>query len=74
MTLEEAGIKLREMYDATPNGEQVVHIHLFDIKYANQLGSLINKEIVRQAKMKESYGTEMAQGRKLAKYVHLKEY
>ena len=73
MTLEEAGIKLREMYDAAPNGEQVVYIHLFGIKYANQPGSLINKEIVRQAKMKESYGTEVAKGRKLAKYVRLKE-
>ena len=69
MTLEEAGRKLREMYDAAPDGEQVAHIHLFGIKYADELDDLTNMGIVRQAGMRESYHTEVAKGRKLAKYV-----
>ncbi len=69
MTLEEAGRKLREVYDAAPYGEQVAHIHLFGIKYADELDGLTNMDIVRQAGMHESYYTEVAKGRKLAKYV-----
>ena len=74
MTLEEAGRKLREMYDAAPYGEQVAHIHLFGIKYADELGSLTNMDIVRQAGMRESYHTEVAKGRRLAKYVRPREH
>ena len=69
MTLEEAGSKLRKMYDAAPYGEKVAHIHLFGIKYADELGSLTNTDIVRQAGIRESYHSEVAKGRKLAKYV-----
>ena len=72
MTLEEAGQRLREMYSTAPYGEQVAHIHLFGIKYADELEGLANVDIVRQAEMYESYGTEVAKGRRLAKYVRLK--
>ena len=61
------------MYDAAPYGEQVAHIHMFGFKYADELVSLTNKDIVRQAGINESYITEVAKGRKLAKYVRLKE-
>ena len=74
MTLEEAGRKLREMYDAAPYGEQVAQIHLFGIKYADELGSLTNMDIVRQAGMRESYHAEVAKGRRLAKYVRPREH
>ena len=73
MTPEEAGRKLREMYDAAPYGEKAAHIHLFGIKYADELDGLTNMDIVRQAGIYESYSTEVAKGRKLAKYVRLKE-
>ena len=74
MTLEEAGRKLRKMYDSAPYGEQVAHIHLFGIKYADELGSLTNMDIVRQAGMRESYHSEVAKGRRLAKYVRPREH
>lgn len=72
MTLEEAGRKLWEMYSKAPNGEQVAHIHLFGIKYADELEGLANIAIVRKAGIHESYNTEVAKGRKLAKYVLLR--
>ena len=57
------------MYVGAPHGEQVAHIHLFGITYADELDHLTNAEIVRQAGIRESYITEVAKGRKLAKYV-----
>lgn len=35
MTIDEAARKLRDMYDSAPDKEQVMHIHLFGVKYAN---------------------------------------
>ena len=73
MTPEEAGQKLREMYDAAPYGEQVAQIHLFGIKYADEVEGLTNLDIVRHAGIHESYNTEVAKGRRLAKYVRLRD-
>ena len=73
MTPHEAGRRLREMYDSAPEGELVTHIHLFGIKYAAELAGLTNKEIVRRAGLYDSYHTEVSKGRRLAKYVQLKE-
>ena len=69
MTLVEAGRKLREMYDTAPDGEQVCHIHLFGIQFADELHGLTNQAIVDQAGIPKTYATEVAKGRKLAKYV-----
>ena len=46
MTLEEAGRKLREMYDTAPDGEKTTHIHLFGIQYADELHGLTNRAII----------------------------
>ncbi len=73
MTGQEAGRKLREMYDSAPYGEQVAQIHLFGIKYADELEGLTNAEIVRHSGLYESYITEVAKGRRLAKYVRPRE-
>lgn len=69
MTLAEAGRVLREMYEGAPYGEQAAHIHLFGIKYGDVLGRLTNEAIVREAGIGRSYHSEVAKGRKLAKYV-----
>ena len=73
MNIEQSGQKLREMYDTAPYGEKVAHIHLFGIMYADALDGLKDNDIVRQAGIRPSYATEVAKGRKLAKYVCLKE-
>ena len=62
------------MYDTAPYRAQVAHIHLFGIKYPDELGSLTNVGVVRQAGMRESYHTEVAKGRRLAKYVSPREH
>ena len=72
MTLEEAGRELREMYDTAPRGEQTTHIHLFGIKYADELHGLTNQAIVDQSGIPNTYATEVAKGCRLARYVCLK--
>lgn len=72
MTLDEAAQILRQMYYNAPRGEQVAHIHLFGIRYADQLEGLTNPEIVRRAGLNDSYHSEVAKGRRLAKYVVVK--
>ena len=71
MTLNELGKKLSEMYNNAPKGDSVAMIHLFGIKYANEilLSRFSKKDIANAARIPESYGTEISKGIKLAKYV-----
>jgi hypothetical protein len=73
MTAEEAGRVLREMYDNAEEREKAAHIHLFGIMYSDELDGLTNTDIVREAGIAKSYHSEVAKGRKLAKYVTVKE-
>lgn len=71
MTIKELGEKLSEMYNNAPKGASVAMIHLFGIKYANEIqnSKLSKKEIANAANIPESYGTEISKGVKLATYV-----
>lgn len=71
MSINELGKQLYEMYSSAPHGEQVAHIHLFGIKYANEIlrNNYTIKEIIRISGLKESYSTELSKGIKLSKYV-----
>jgi hypothetical protein len=71
MTLKELGDKLNEMYNNAPNGDSVAMIHLFGIKFADEilLSRFSKKDIAKAARIPESYGTEISKGVKLAKYV-----
>ena len=71
MTLDEAGRILRKMYD-DPTTDRVVSIHLFGIKYAEQIQDLTAQKIVDCAGLKKSYFAEVNKGKNLAKYVKLK--
>ena len=42
MTEHELGLKLREMYDNAQKDESVVYIHLFGIKFADEMKELYN--------------------------------
>ena len=66
--------KLREMYYGADKGEEVAMIHLFGIKYAQELGRISSTSIAREAQLREStsYHTEISKGRKLAKFVDVK--
>ncbi len=72
MTLQELANELRKMYDSAPKNEQVLHLHLFGIKYAAELSRFSPASVVALAGIPRSYGTEINKGRNLARYVELK--
>lgn len=74
MTLQELGNALSQMYFESNDGEAVAMIHLFGIKYADEIreSGESMKAIALAAGIPESYGTEVAKGVKLSKYVQLK--
>ena len=71
MTLNELGTKLSEMYNNAPKGDSVAMIHLFGIKYADQIkeSEYSKKDIIKQSGISASYLTELTKGVKLADYV-----
>ena len=74
MEPEELASKLKELYDNAADGEVVVSVHLFGIKYAKFIkdGNASAVEIAKLAGISEKYGTEINKGCRLAKYVVLK--
>lgn len=61
-------------YDSAPRGEKTTMIHLFAIKYADDLNSMDESldDLLKQAGMPVSYVTELNKGRRLGKYVECK--
>ena len=74
MTLQELGKILHEMYFDSEEGEAVAMIHLFGVKYAQDIKELgvSKKAIAKEAGLGESYGTEISKGVKLSRYVSVK--
>jgi hypothetical protein len=72
MQITEAGALLSEMYRNALLGEKVLSIHVFGIRYANEIKSMRPEEIAILAELPKSYGTEIRKGIKLAKYVRIK--
>ena len=73
MNIAEAAHKLREMYDNAPEGEKATQIHLFGIKYAEDLARLPLAEVLEQSGLLRSYVTEVNKGRNLAKHVEVRQ-
>ncbi len=74
MTKSELAQKLNKMYYSAPKGEKVSLIHLFGIKYSEEIkeNNYSAKDIAKAADIHESYGTEISKGVKLAYYVNIK--
>jgi len=77
MDLEQAAEQLSYMYNNAPKGEAVTFIHLFGIKYAEEINALKERgvsvqELVKKSGLSDSYKTEVSKGIKLANYVNLK--
>lgn len=74
MAPEELAGKLKDMYENASDGEVVLSVHLFGIKYAEEIkkGEASAAEIAKLAGISEKYGTEINKGCRLAKYVELK--
>jgi len=74
MTESELAAELKRMYDNAVGGELTTAIHLFGIRYADELSNVdinINR-IAKNIFGKDSYGTEIRKGMRLSKYVKLK--
>lgn len=71
MSIKELDDKLGEMYHNAPTDDAVTMIHLFGIKYADQIAksTYSKKDIAEAAGIQPSYVTEISKGVKLAKYV-----
>ena len=73
MMIEEAARILAEMYRQGKASRQAsVHVHLFAIKYADQLEGMPLAELVERAGIDLNYKTEIRKGLNLAKFVQLK--
>ncbi|OZB38290.1 hypothetical protein MRO13_05495 [Vibrio metschnikovii] len=65
------GQVLSEMYENAKHGESVAMIHLFGIKYADEIrkAETTATELANLAKISPAYATEISKGMKLSKYV-----
>jgi len=74
MTLQQLGKALSDMYFGSETGETVAMIHLFGIKYAEEISTSGEsmRAIALAAGIPESYGTEIGKGVKLSRFVRLK--
>lgn len=73
MNIDEAAKILRRAYRRAPEGRQATTVHLFGIKYADELASMSLKQLVEKAELSASYQVELNKGRNLAQYVNLKD-
>ena len=72
MTVEELAAKLKCVYRKGKENEQAaLRVHLFGIKYADELAGLSIKEVATQAGI-PGYAAEVNKGRNLAGYVDIK--
>ena len=62
------------MYRNAATGEAVAMIHLFGIRYAEEIraSGASYKDVANAARIPESYGTEIGKGVKLSDYVRPK--
>jgi len=72
MTIGEAAKILKEMHRSAPPGEKYAMIHLFGIKYAEQIKGMSLSKLLSLAEMRESYATEIYKGIRLAPHVEEK--
>ena len=68
-TAEEVGKILRKMYDEAPRKEQVTFIHLFGIKYCEEIKNVGVREVVEDSGISITYKAEVNKGVNLGRYV-----
>lgn len=68
-TAEQLGGILKNMYENAPRKEMVTSIHLFGIRYADEIKMVGIKSVVDASGIPSTYRTEINKGIKLADYV-----
>lgn len=73
--LIELGNKLKNMYENASYGESVLMIHVFGIKYAQEIkrNGFTPRDVIKASGLNESYVTELNKGMNLAKYAIIKQ-
>lgn len=71
--VEELATILKKMYLNAPYGFQMTMVHLFGIKYVNELEKVSVKKVSIKATGKDSLWVEISKGIKLSKYVKINE-
>lgn len=69
MHLMELAHELQRAYGEAQRGEKVTMIHLFGIKFAQELQQHSIRELVHAAGLNKSYITEISKGARLARHV-----
>ena len=73
MEMMEAARMLRHVHQNAPQGKKVVYVHLFGIRYADELRDLPCARLIDLADVPTSYYMELWRARNLAEYVEIKE-
>ena len=71
MDATQLGKLLRESYEGAEKKEKVTMIHLFGIKYWEEIKKSNISEIIAESGIYSTYKTELGKGVKLARYVKL---
>lgn len=73
MTIEEAAKLLKTMVQqGKANNEIVVHVHLFGIRYAEEIAGMSLQELTERAGISETYKTEIRKGMNLSRHVQVR--
>lgn len=73
MTVEKAAKILGCAYrKGKERGQAALRVHLFGIKYADELANISSREVVSRAGIPRGYAVEIDKGRNLAEYVDIK--
>ena len=75
MNLSELATLLGKLYNNSPKQEKVAMIHLFAIKYAEEIQehNITAADLAKAAGLSKSYHVEISKGLKRAKYVVCKD-
>ena len=72
MEITKASELLRLSYAEAPEKGKATSVHLFGIRYADEIDGMPLGEVAEGAGIPKSYGTEIRKGINLARYVDLK--
>ena len=73
MELAEAASLLRDVHGNAPEGKKLVYIHLFAIKYADEIRNLSCTRLVDLSGIPTAYHIEIWRALNLAEYVEIKK-
>lgn len=71
MNIDELAAILHSAYHNAPDKAKVTAVHLFSIRYADELRHVVPSDLVKKADIPQSYNVEISNGINLAEYMEL---